>query len=149
MADRPSLRHRVDRESFRALGATHPRGMAAEQFGVEWLARAGYRIVSRNVRTPQGEIDVVAEDGDTLCFVEVKARAGDECGNSLDAVTVSKQVRLARAAASYLVARPWAGPLRFDVLGLDLADDGWRCTLLRDAFEMPPVDHRGPRRRRR
>jgi putative endonuclease len=122
--------------------------MAAEQYAVEWLVRSGYRVVCRNVRTPQGEIDVVAEHGDTLCFIEVKARAGDECGNSLDAVTASKQLRLARSAASYLMSRSWQGPVRFDVLGLDLADDGWRCTLVQDAFEMPPVDHRGPRGRR-
>ena len=110
--------------------------MAAEEYAAAWLTRAGYRLIARNVRTAAGEIDVVAEEGDTLCFIEVKARAGDECGDSLSAVTPAKQRRLARAAACYLALRRLDQPVRFDVLGLDLGHDGWRCSLLRDAFQL-------------
>ncbi len=124
------------RDSFRQLGATHPKGMAAEEYAASWLTRQGFRLVARNVRTAVGEIDVIAEEGETLCFIEVKARAGDECGDSLSAVTPAKQRRLARAAASYLALRHVDRPIRFDVLGLDLGADGWQCRLIRDAFQL-------------
>jgi len=114
------------------------RGGAGEQVAEEWLTARGFRIVERNVRNHGGEIDLVAREGDTLCFVEVKARLSDRFGPAIAAVGIAKQRRLARAAALYLVAHPWPGPCRFDVLGLDRrADGGWEVTLVRDAFPVP------------
>ncbi len=114
------------------------RGGAGEQVAEEWLTARGFRIVERNVRNHGGEIDLVAREGDTLCFVEVKARLSDRFGPAIAAVGIAKQRRLARAAALYLVVHPWPGPCRFDVLGLDRrADGGWEVTLVRDAFPVP------------
>ena len=129
---------------------TRGRGREGEREAVRWLRRQGFRIVATNATERTGEIDVVAREGDTLCFVEIKARSGPGYGSSLAAVTAAKQRRLARAASSWLVRHPWDGPCRFDVLGLDLepgpnqgeeaaARDtrGWTFTLVRDAFSAP------------
>jgi putative endonuclease len=127
----------VSRSGPRFDSAPHARarGSAAEDDAVRWLAGQGYEIVERNATTAAGEIDVVARDGETLCFIEIKARASDDYGPAIEAVDRRKQRRLARAAALYLALRDRDEVLcRFDVLGMDRAADGWRYTLVRDAF---------------
>ena len=124
----------------RFLDGAHPagRGRTAEESAVRWLVeRRGYRVVERNARTPAGEIDLVARDGDVLCFVEVKARATAEYGPAVAAVGRGKQRRIARAAALWLASHPVDAACRFDVLGLDADPEtgGWRYTLVRGAFE--------------
>ena len=126
-----------DLQDFRQQAHTRARGRSAETSAVDWLERNGYSIRERNHSTPAGEIDVVATEGDTLCFIEIKARAGATFGPAIAAVTPRKQRRLARAAALYLVSQPFSGPCRFDVLGLDSGPDGWEFTLVRNAFEVP------------
>ena len=121
-------------------GQPHRRakGNVGEAAAERWLVANGYVIVERNVCLRGGEIDVIAQDGETLCFIEVKARSSDLYGAAIAAVPAGKQRRLARAAAAYLLRHRWAGPCRFDVLGLDLeADGGWRISLVRDAFSLP------------
>jgi putative endonuclease len=127
------------RDAFARLGATHARGRAAEEVARLWLEGQGYAVEEINVRTAAGEIDVVARDGETLCFIEVKARATDEFGPAISAVTAAKQRRLARAAACFLTDRRGATAVRFDVLGLDLVGGEWRYTLVRDAFRADGV----------
>ena len=115
---------------------TRARGRSAEAAAVTWLGNHGYRILARNHETRAGEIDVIARDGDTLCFIEIKARATDEHGSPLEAVDRRKQTRLGRCAALYLLEEPWDGPCRFDVLGLTGTEDGWRYELVENAFEL-------------
>ena len=111
------------------------RGKIGEDDAVRWLERQGYRVVERNVVNHGGEIDVVAYEGQTVCFVEIKARASAAYGLAIEAVDLRKQRRISRAAALYLAMKgPRDAPCRFDVLGLDKAGDGWRYTLIRDAF---------------
>lgn len=112
------------------------RGRAAEEQAVAWLESQGYRIEARNVVNAAGEIDVVALDGDTLCFIEVKARASATYGAAIAAVDSRKQRRLARAAALHLALHGFEGPCRFDVLGMDREDATWVFTLVRNAFEL-------------
>lgn len=126
----------MKREPFRFQDHTRAQGRVGEDDAVAWLRRHGYRIVARNVSTRAGELDVVAEDGDTLCFIEVKARANRAYGPAIEAVPPSKQRKIARAAALYLASHRSEQACRFDVLALDLEDDGWRYTLVRDAFEV-------------
>lgn len=125
-----------EREGFERSPHNRARGSSAEACAAAWLSDHGYTILERNVRNPAGEIDVVARDGDTLCFVEVKARAGIQYGLAIEAVDRRKQRRLARAASLYLAFNPHSGPCRFDVLGLDPAPEGWEYTLVRNAFEL-------------
>ena len=80
-----------------------------------WQLRlAGYRIIARDVRTPVGEIDLVARRGRTLAFVEVKARSGD---GIVDALTPRQRRRIVRAAEAFLATRPTlAVSTRFDLM---------------------------------
>ncbi len=111
------------------------RGTLGEDAAVAWLTTQGFVTVERNVTNHCGEIDLVARDGETLVFVEIKARATDAYGPAIAAVPRSKQRRLARTAALYLAIHRWEGPCRFDVLGLDAAPTGgWTYTLIRNAF---------------
>jgi putative endonuclease len=123
-------------DDFEAQPHTRARGRSGEDAACEFLAAAGYRILERNVSTEAGEIDVVASDGDTLCFVEVKARADDEHGPAIAFVGPRKQRRLARCVALYLATHDVRGrPVRFDVVGLEREAGAWRCELVRSAFE--------------
>jgi putative endonuclease len=132
MADRPSSPW----DRFKEQDHNRARGATAEATAVAWLKRQGYRILESNLTTKAGEIDVVAVDGETLCFIEIKARSTPSFGEAIEAVDVRKQRRIARAASLYLVKKPFPGPCRFDVLGLDPAPEGWRFTLVRNAFEL-------------
>lgn len=120
---------------FSALPHARARGGAAEAAAARWLGEQGFEVVERNVRTDAGEIDLVAWEGATLAFIEVKARGSAEFGPAIVAVDARKQRRLARAAALYLALRGVEAPCRFDVLGMDAEGEGWRFTLVRDAFQ--------------
>ena len=123
-------------KSFREQGHTRARGRSAEDDGVAWLGEQGLRVVDRNVQFKVGEIDVVALEGETLCFVEIKARATNRYGEAVRAVTRRKQQQIAAAAMLYLAKRSHDGPCRFDVLAMDGTPAGWRYTYLRDAFQL-------------
>jgi putative endonuclease len=106
------------------------RGRAGEDAAVALLQARGYRIVGRNVRLPGGEIDVIARDGDTVVFVEVKARGNRAFGSAAGAVDARKRATLRAIAGDWLqIAAPRARA-RFDVVTVE--DD--RATLHRGAF---------------
>jgi putative endonuclease len=100
----------------------HELGIAGEQLAAEHLQRLGYRILERNYRTRWGELDIVAFDGRTLAFCEVKSRrAGGRAGSPLEAVSSAKQAQVRRMAGRWLVERrerPYAELLRFDAIGV-------------------------------
>lgn len=115
------------------MSSTHQKGRRAEQAGEDYLASLGYRVVGRNLRTAGGELDRVAWDGETLCFIEIRSRARRDLGLPEETVDARKQARLVRAAEAYLQRfgdRPPA--CRFDVLAVD--PSGPRFRLYRDAF---------------
>jgi putative endonuclease len=92
-------------------------GGDAEEQCAAWLERAGYRVRERNWRVREGELDIVAEHGDVLCFVEVRMRTSAACGDPSLTVNYEKQRRIVRAALRYLQRRPARGwMLRFDVM---------------------------------
>lgn len=97
-------------------------GVSGEQLAEDHLRGLGYQIVARDVRTPLGQLDLVALDGHTLVFVEVKTRAGHGFGLPQEAVDSRKIRKLRQLALYYLKMRPHRGPVRFDVLGLTMAD---------------------------
>ena len=121
---------------FGAQPHTVGRGRVAEDAAAAWLEAQGYRVVERNHRNAAGELDLVAEDSDTLCFVEVKARSETLFGPAVAAVGPRKRRRLARAAALYLALRGVNQPCRFDVLAMEANAGGWRFTLIKDAFRL-------------
>lgn len=113
-------------------------GKAGEALAVAELERRGYAIIARRYRTRHGEIDIVAEEGDTLVFVEVKARATAEFGTAAEAVTRRKQLRLVRMATEYLaLERVPPRRCRFDVVAIDGMGSAPRLTMYANAFEAP------------
>lgn len=130
-------RRRTTLEDFLAQSHSAGRGRVAQRAAEAHLERSGYRIVGRNWTCKAGEIDLVALDRNTLCFIEVKARANPDHGPAIGAVGGRKQRRIANAASMFLVQSGYEGPCRFDVIGLDRCDGGWELTLIRGAFEAP------------
>lgn len=92
-------------------------GLDGEDAACAELRRRGYEILARRYRTRRGEIDIVAREGRTVVFVEVKTRADDRYGGGAAAVTWRKQRTIALVATEFL-ARTGAGnvPCRFDVV---------------------------------
>jgi putative endonuclease len=124
-------------DGFAGLPHHRARGAAAEDAAESYLRAQGLRIVARNVFTHLGELDFVALDGETLCFVEVKARTRSDFGLAIEAVGPRKRRRIARAAALFLAKNRSARACRFDVLGLDRDEEGaWNVTYVRDAFQL-------------
>jgi len=113
-------------------------GKAGEEAAGRYLKRLGYRILEQNYRTPVGELDIIAMDGDTLVFVEVKSRRTDSFGSPEEAVGPHKQRQMARAALMYMAAKKKSGlPCRFDVVGVTVSGDSEPVLeLCRDAFEL-------------
>jgi putative endonuclease len=112
-------------------------GKIGEDLAVAELTRRGYAILERRYRTRHGEIDIVAEDGGTIVFVEVKARATREFGTAAEAITPYKQRRLASMASEYLARQQVTDrPCRFDVVAIDEAEsDTASITLYVGAFD--------------
>ncbi len=95
---------------------TRTDGLAGEEQAARFLTQQGYRLVARNVSAAGGEIDIVALDGHTLVFVEVKKRSSAAFGGPVAAVTATKQRRIARAATQYIKANS----LKFDSIRFDV-----------------------------
>jgi len=100
-------------------------GAFGERLAAAHLAAKGYRILARNHRCREGEIDIVAQDGETLVFVEVRTRRGDALGGPAESVTARKEARLVAAATAYVQALPQlpAGQ-RIDVVAVQLSPGG-------------------------
>ncbi len=111
-------------------------GRSGEDEAERLLASRGFRILRRRFRTRAGEIDLVAEEGGTLVFIEVKTRSSLACGRPAEAVGRHKQARLRRAAQIYLLETgAHDRPCRFDVVEvLEEASGHLRVGLIRDAF---------------
>jgi len=113
--------------------AAQQSGEAGERSAERLLASHGLRIVARNYRTRMGEIDLVAQDGDVLVFVEVRLRADERFGGAAASIGTAKQRRLAAAAGQYLARLGRAPRCRFDVVTLEHGEPRW----LRGAFDAP------------
>ncbi|MBV9047250.1 MAG: YraN family protein [Solirubrobacterales bacterium] len=100
----------------------HRLGQIGEQVATEHLLRRGFEIVERNYRTRWGELDIIAFDGRTLAFCEVKTRRlAGHSGSPFDAIGALKRSQIRRMAASWLrdrPAHPYAEQLRFDAVGV-------------------------------
>ncbi|MCB9555074.1 MAG: YraN family protein [Deltaproteobacteria bacterium] len=114
--------------------STTARGQRAEALACAHLIENGYRIIERNVRARIGEIDIVAEEGEVLCFVEVRSKHDAEHGDPLETINRPKQRRILRAAERYLAADQAQRYVRFDVIGIVYQPE-LQVTLVRDAFD--------------
>ncbi|MFZ5918159.1 MAG: YraN family protein [Chloroflexota bacterium] len=99
-------------------------GRLGEELAARALIERGYRVHARNWHCPAGEVDIVAQDGETLVFVEVKTRRGRDFGTPEEGVTPAKQARLIELAAAYVQEYDWPGDWRIDVAAVELSSQG-------------------------
>lgn len=91
-------------------------GIKGEQVICNIIRERGFNILERNVREKFAEIDIVAKDGETLCFIEVRTRKNDNLGHPAETITPAKKRGIRRAAEAYLAKRKIElCPVRFDV----------------------------------
>lgn len=108
-------------------------GTQAEQLAAEFLERHGLRLVERNYRCRQGEIDLILEDAAVLVFAEVRLRKSAAFGGAAASITGNKQRRIVLAAQHYLQRLKRTPPCRFDVVLLDRLEAN-AVQWIKDAF---------------
>ncbi len=114
----------------------HAVGKAGEEVAIQYLRQQGYQVLERNYRCRFGEIDLIARDGSTLAFIEVKTRRSQRFGPAAAAVTLEKQRHLVKASQVYLTRKRKAHELcRFDVVTIELDADRLHIELIKDAFQ--------------
>lgn len=120
------------------LPSSHALGRTGEEAATAYLMKNNYRIVATGFRMFRGEIDIIAYDGATLVFLEVKTRSVEVFGFPEEAVTPAKQGQVRRIAEAYLMKNRIVEsltPCRFDVLSLvPDDDDGFRIRHIKNAF---------------
>ncbi|MDD5595018.1 MAG: YraN family protein [Candidatus Omnitrophica bacterium] len=110
-------------------------GVQGEEIAVDLLKKNGYKIIARNYRTKLGEIDIIATQADTICFVEVKARRNIKFGLPEESVITTKQKHTARAALFYLKQNKlFDKKARFDVVSILFAAENVESKLIKNAF---------------
>ena len=111
-------------------------GTKGENLAVTFLKKKGYKIIARNYKTFIGEIDIIAKDGNTTVFIEVKTRTNDSFGYPFEAVHNKKRQKLKNIALLYLKNRGQESSVRFDVLSIIYTDNGKETIEhIKDAFE--------------
>ena len=112
-------------------------GQIGEKAAVAFLEHRGFHVLQRNFRNKLGEIDIVAKDGDTICFIEVKTRKTDAFGSPLESITAAKQRKIIHVALSYLKSQGRVeANVRFDVVSVILGDEeGPQVEVIKNAFE--------------
>jgi putative endonuclease len=112
-------------------------GKLGEDLACEELRKRGYAILDRRYRRRGGELDIVARDGQTIVFIEVKTREGCEYGAGAESVTRLKQSRMASIALDYVSRHKLTeSPCRFDVVSIDFNGDHPRVELYQNAFDV-------------
>jgi putative endonuclease len=112
-------------------------GRSGEERATNFLQCKGYNIISTNYRNKLGQIDIIAKDKDTICFVEVKTRNTLRLGKPEEAVEPFKQSRISRVALMYLKHNKLTNsPARFDVVSISCINRQPRIKLIKNAFEL-------------
>ncbi len=111
-------------------------GAQGEELAAQFLKKNGYRILERNYKTRIGELDIIASDGRTLVFVEVKTRESIAYGRPFEAVNYNKKRKIANVAMIYLKKLKDIPPCRFDVVSIFIENGKSECELIKDAFEL-------------
>lgn len=121
------------------MGKGHRVGERGEEIACDYLRAQGYEIIERNWRCPFGEADIIAREGETLVFVEVKARTGSGFGGPEGALTMGKRKRLIATARAYLSGVGNDPTVRFDLVALERG----KVKLYRNAFQVDERCSRG------
>lgn len=100
------------------LNQSKRKGKEGEDQAIAFLRTMGMRIRSRNFRSGRKEIDIIAQDGDCMLFVEVKNRINDKFGCPEDFVSQAQQERILEAAEDWILTNKWTGKIRFDIIAI-------------------------------
>ena len=112
-------------------------GKKGEQLALRYLKKSGYRIIQTNYVCKLGEMDIIAQEKDTLAFIEVKTRTSTTYGPPQLAVNSAKQMQLSKVALNFLKEKKLEDlKARFDVVAILLGPKGEEIDLIRDAFEL-------------
>lgn len=113
-------------------------GRRGEEAALDFLRKNGYRILKKNYKSGLGEVDIIAKDKDTFCFIEVKTRHSDKFGLPKESLLKSKQRQIAKSALVYLKENKLLDKeARFDVVCLMYAQTGAPgIDLIKNAFEL-------------
>jgi len=110
---------------------------SGEAAAADFLKARGYKIIEQNYRTSLGEIDIIARDKDTYCFVEVKTRRTEEFGLPQEAVSKFKQRQISKTALLFLKENLLLDKsARFDVVSIMYAKEPPQISLIKDAFDL-------------
>ncbi len=111
-------------------------GSEGESLALRFLKRKGYTILARNYQTRIGEIDIIAKDGETVVFIEVKTRSSDTFAAPFESVNVTKRMKMRNVASLFLKKHSPELPARFDVISVTRNGKGQvSIHHIRDAFE--------------
>ncbi|MBL7151388.1 MAG: YraN family protein [Candidatus Omnitrophica bacterium] len=114
-------------------------GRTGEEAAVDLLQENGYNIIARNYRTRLGEIDIIAYQKDTLCFIEVKTRSSGRFGLPQEALSKPKQRQIAKAALIFIKEKGlFNKKARFDVVSVIAWPKPAKINLIKGAFELDP-----------
>jgi putative endonuclease len=112
-------------------------GSEGETLALQFLKKQGYAIIARNYKTRIGEIDIIAREGETIVFVEVKTRSNDSFGAPYESVTTPKRQKMKNVASLYLKRQKKECPARFDIISITCLGNGQKAIHhIRDAFEV-------------
>jgi len=112
-------------------------GREGERLALRKIESLGYTCVARNYRCPLGEVDLIAKDGDTLVFLEIKTRRGRGLSYAKEAVTARKKRQMSKVALAYMKANDCCDTkARFDVVAVHLGGEGTRIEVVKDAFDL-------------
>ena len=112
-------------------------GRFGEELAYKKIKRLGYKKIVRNYRCPQGEVDLIANDGDTLVFIEIKTRRDKSVGYAKEAVNARKRRQLSKVALFYLKSNNcFETKARFDVIAISLKGGKPLIEVIKNAFDL-------------
>lgn len=111
-------------------------GKWGEELALKKIKSMGYRCIEQNYRCSLGEVDIVARDGESLVFIEIKTRKGRSLGFSKEAINARKRRQLSKVALAYMKAKNCCDvKSRFDVVAINLKD-GPEIEIIKNAFDL-------------
>ena len=112
-------------------------GRFGEDLAFKKIKRLGYKKIIRNYRCSVGEVDLVANDGDTLVFIEIKTRKGKSTGYAKEAVNARKKKQLSKVALFYMKSNDCLeAKARFDVIAINIKDGKPQIEVVKNAFDL-------------
>jgi putative endonuclease len=112
-------------------------GAFGEDLALKEIERLGYTCITRNYRCPLGEIDLIAKEGDSLVFIEIKTRRGRTTGYAKEAITSRKKRQMSKVALAYMKSNDCCDvKSRFDVIVISLKADKEEIEVIQNAFDL-------------